>query len=341
MARRVFEQSSPAKLILISPLEQTYNNTAAPRLLVRPELAELTFVDLNHLKQRQRHHEFELVVGTVTKLDVDNNQIYVDDKAKPITYDYVVVATGQRSKFHVFKAHGDVSKLMESIKEMSDAIKQANSICVVGGGATGVEVIGEIAVAFPDKHLALVSGDKAGPLAPFGAKVIQDAEKRLSNLGVEVINNMADTDGNKVTVKGELKPRTFDLVIPTFGYTPNTSFIPDKYLDDSGYVDVDDHLKVKGTTNVFATGDCALITVKSAADINLIQLRVILNTVKREMFGESITPKAYKPGPLTSLVPIGPDGGVGKLWGFKVPSFVVWLLKLKDFTIPKSKDLLS
>lgn len=342
VVRLILQQSHPAKVILVSALEQAYNNTAAPRLFVKPELVAQTVVDLRLLEKRKGKHEFELVVGTATKLDVANNELTVDTQLEPIKYDYIVLATGQRSEIHAFKPHGDVRKLVDSVNEISKAIKQAQSICIVGGGATGVEVTGEIAKAYPKKLVTLITGDKDGPLKPFGAKTSQAAEKRLNDLKVTVINKMGEVNGNKVTFKDdESKLKIFDLVIPTFGYTPNTSFIPKQYLDDKDYVNVDDHFKVKGTDNVFATGDCALTTAKSAADINLVQLLVIQNTIKREMFGENISPKQYQTAPLTSLVPVGPDGGVGKLWGWRVPSIFVWYAKGKDFMIPKTESLLT
>lgn len=340
VVKQIFQQSRPANVVLVAPLKQTYNNTSAPRLLVRPELAEQALVDLSDLGRRKGNHDFNLVVGAATKLNVEGNELSVTNQTQPLKYDFAVLATGQRSNINAFKANGDVAKLVASIKEMNEAIKQARRICVVGGGSTGVEVSAEIALTFPQKQVTLVTGDK-GPLMMFGAKVSRSAEKRLAAIGVDVENKMAKIDGNNVTLQGSLTAKPFDLVIPTYGYTPNTDFVPKKYLDERGYIIVDDHFKVKDTTNVFALGDCALLTSKSAADVNMAQLLVMLNTIKREMFGEKIAPKAYKHEPPTSLVPIGPNGGVGVVWGYKVPSFAVWFVKLKDYTIPNSKDLLS
>lgn len=341
VVKQVFQQLSPARVILVSPLQQTYNNTLAPRLLVRPELAPQALVDLTRLDRRKGDHDFNLVIGKATSLDVNLSKLHLSNRADPISYDFCVVATGQRSGNAAFKANGDVTRLVESIKEMNDAIKSARRICVVGGGSTGCEVSGEITLTYPEKLVTLVTGDKLGPLSMFGAKIARAAEKRLAGLGVDVVNKLAKVDGNRVTYDGEVKPHVFDLVIPTFGYTPNTDFVPKQYLDRRGYIVVDDHFKVKGTDTVFAIGDCALLTSKLAADVNMVQLLVMLNTIRREMFGENIPAKAYKPTPPTSLVPIGPNGGVGVLWGYKLPSFAVWFTKARDFTIPESKDLLS
>lgn len=46
-----------------------------------------------------------------------------------------------------------------------------------------------------------------------------------------------------------------DLYIPTFGLTPNSSYIPSQFLNDKGFVEVDIHLMVKGAKNIWAVGD--------------------------------------------------------------------------------------
>ena len=46
-----------------------------------------------------------------------------------------------------------------------------------------------------------------------------------------------------------------DMYIPTFGLTPNSSYIPAKFLNANGSVTVDEYLKVKGARDVWAIGD--------------------------------------------------------------------------------------
>jgi hypothetical protein len=39
------------------------------------------------------------------------------------------------------------------------------------------------------------------------------------------------------------------------------------------------------------------------------------------------------------LVPIGPKGGVGVLFGWRVPSWFVWLVKARGFMMEKAPDV--
>jgi NADH dehydrogenase FAD-containing subunit len=50
---------------------------------------------------------------------------------------------------------------------------------------------------------------------------------------------------------------TADVYIPTFGLVPNSSYIPEKYLNTSGFVKVDEYFQVKGLEkqHVWAIGD--------------------------------------------------------------------------------------
>jgi NADH dehydrogenase FAD-containing subunit len=46
-----------------------------------------------------------------------------------------------------------------------------------------------------------------------------------------------------------------DMYIPAFGLTPNSSYIPDQYLNAKGFVKVHDDLQVRGAPDVYALGD--------------------------------------------------------------------------------------
>lgn len=46
-----------------------------------------------------------------------------------------------------------------------------------------------------------------------------------------------------------------DVYIPTMGVIPNSSYVPSNFLNEKGFVSVDEYLKVRGTENVWAIGD--------------------------------------------------------------------------------------
>src|SRR5215510_6436730 len=100
--------------------------------------------------------------ATVTGIDLGKKQVTVDDMA-PFSYDYLVVAVGAVVNFfgvkgaaeHAFPLYTlrDAARLKAHVLQSFEAADRnpsladdgALTVCVVGGGATGVEVAGALA----------------------------------------------------------------------------------------------------------------------------------------------------------------------------------------------------
>lgn len=93
------------------------------------------------------------------------------------------------------------------------------------------------------------------------SSTINTANDALKNLNVGVtfqkrVTSVAPThDGRQQLTFSTGEISTVDMYIPTFGLTPNSSYIPSKYLNDQGFIIVDEYLKMKGAENVWAVGD--------------------------------------------------------------------------------------
>lgn len=88
-------------------------------------------------------------------------------------------------------------------------------------------------------------------------------ENELQKLKVKIIRN-ARVTSTALTSSGETEATlesgekvTADLFLPTFGLTPNSMFLPQKYLNKKGEVVVDEYFRVKGATAIYASGDVA------------------------------------------------------------------------------------
>ena len=145
----------------------------------------------------------------------------------------------------------------------------ANSILIVGGGPTGVELVGEIAVDFPEKKVTLVH--RGTRLLEFvGSKASQKALDWLISKKVEVLldqslNLDSITDGVYQTSKGETIRA--DCHFLCMGKPVGSSWLTETFLKDSldahGRLMVDQHLRVRGHKNVFGIGDITDIKVFS------------------------------------------------------------------------------
>lgn len=151
-----------------------------------------------------------------------------------------------------------------------DKIKSANSILIVGGGPTGVELAGEIAVDFPDKKVKLVHrGDRL--LEFIGENAGKKALNWLISKKVEVILgqsvNLDDSsDGTYKTSGGETI--TADCHFNCTGKSVASSWLQKtilgRSLDSCGRLMVDANLRVKGFENIFGIGDITDIPVSKS-----------------------------------------------------------------------------
>jgi NADH dehydrogenase FAD-containing subunit len=108
----------------------------------------------------------------------------------------------------------------------------------------------------------LASGDTILEGAPEPVSKLATAE--LQNLNVttrfntkvSAVTNSKSDDRATLTLSSGDK-LVADLYIPTFGLKPNTSYMPSQYLNNQGYIIVDEFFRLKGVENVFAIGDCS------------------------------------------------------------------------------------
>lgn len=233
-----------------------------------------------------------LVVGTAGAVDADARTVAFaapDGTPGSLPYDVLVVATGVHYASPGFGVGGSTADGKRAFRDIRSAIAAAKSIVVVGGGAVGSEVAGEIAGGYPGKSITLVhsgahlvSGKENGPAGAdpaIGAAV----ESRLVGLGVTVVKGdkvaplPADAAAKLTTVAPHVlagactlttaggRSLPADLQIwTTGGAAPNTAFLRaspgglgEAVLNARGEVRVDAFGRVVGQPRIFAVGDVA------------------------------------------------------------------------------------
>jgi len=222
-------------------------------------------------------------------------------------------------------------------------LRKAGRAIVVGAGAVGVELVGEILTQFPEKTVTIV--DMATAILPgFGPKCIEHAICWLRRMGAELRLGEAiqDIGADSITLKsGEVL--FADVVYKCVGMMPNTSMVkgaPD-FTAALGFRDslnVNDHLQVGSCKNVFCVGDMMShssreLKLGHTAELNgHLAARNILASVQGSkmvrypegVVGAAVTPKLY-------ALSLGRyDASLGFNWlvvnGF-IAAFVKWLLE--------------
>ncbi|RCK67338.1 Apoptosis-inducing factor 2 [Candida viswanathii] len=345
MALKSLVKSSKVKLdiTLIATSNVAFFNAASPRLLVEPEHIDKTVFSIPESIKKLANgtiHTISYYKGYVTKVDLDQQVVYVGETE--FEYDNLVIASGARTKAGAFKLDNkrDETYTIDAIKNLAANIKKAKSVAVIGGGSTGVETAAEIAYAYRDKSVVLYTGS-SGPLSAFSSpRTTSGATSKLKDLGVTIVNDTrVGTEGNVVVLPDGAR-KEYDLVIEAVGTTPNSEFLPSKVLNDAGFVETDKHLRLKNYSNVIVAGDVVAEATGTIVNLKFDQEPVLAKTLQYEVCDDkSVKLKAYlKPTSVTTFTPIGKEGGVGLMFGWTVPSFLVKVMKSKDFMISKGAD---
>ena len=240
----------------------------------------------------QTQKNTRVFLGEVAGVDTDKKCVIVSDADRQnvaLAYDYLVLATGAT---HSYFGRDEFGEFAPGLKTLEDALEARNKVLrafelaeaeddprrhrdlltfvLVGGGPTGVEMAGALAVLIKttlksnfrriDPSLArVVLVDRgARVLGSFSEKLSEAARQRLKRQGVEVRlgEGVDQIDAEGAVVAGErIASKT---VIWTAGVAPSPA---GKWLkvatDRAGRVRIQEDLTVPGYPEVFVIGDTA------------------------------------------------------------------------------------
>ncbi|KAI4271930.1 MAG: hypothetical protein LQ337_005659 [Flavoplaca oasis] len=343
--------SSIYKLTLISATTHFYHKVGAPRFLASPDLIPLSkaFLPIADGFTSYPSSKFELIIGEAHSLNDTTKTIAIkptyDSSSPPtsISYDTLILATGASSDSPLWSIPGSHETTISALKSTQSALPTAKTVLIAGGGPAGVETAGEIASLFPKTDITLLSGSDR-LLTRLRPALGAAAQSQLEALGVKVVHiTRAKSATSHITgentgtevVLDDGTVKVVDVYISATGILPNTSFLPASWLTSKNYVITRDTTSLRGPVDgVYAIGDVAGYSLGGALDI-MDAVRPLCATVLNDLSkGEMGKVGAFKQTVTeTQLVPVGPKGGVGSVFGWRVPSFVVWVVKSRDFMI--------
>jgi NADH dehydrogenase FAD-containing subunit len=350
---------------LVNPSTTFYHRSAAPRAAASLDLTKniKLFSDLPSKFEQYDPNTFTFMRGVATAMDAKARTINISpaegDEAV-IQYHALVIASGVNTFAPILSTYQtSLEELQKTIRDMNAKVKVAKSIIISGGGPSAVELAGEIGEYLngaagwfadrpsnPQARITLIAG--AGKLLPILGQRFSDwAESLLNRVGVDVVYNLRTTgaeeqaDGKTLVHLNNDTEVECDLFIPAMGVRPNTGFVPDNLLNDRGYV------KTNGSTlrvdeagpRVYCLGDVGSYTRGGLIDL-IEAVPAAMTNMKRDLLAAHSDPEA-KPTDLdkqyktiaeeTQLIPIGQTKGLGAFSGFKLPYFMTYHFKVKDY----------
>ncbi|KAL2082941.1 hypothetical protein ACEWY4_020714 [Coilia grayii] len=334
-------KSNGIKFILIDLRDAFHHNVASLRAAVQSGFAQKTFIPY-----RETFGE-SFVQGQVVKVDTASRVIVLDD-GQEIGYTHLILCTGTDGPFpgkfnKVASYHTAIEEYEKFVKE----IQAAESVVVVGGGSTGVEMAAEVKTEYPDKKVVLIHSRIALADVELLSSVRQEAKEVLLRKGVELVLghkvanqkdlkfNVTQKDMVITTDKGMEIPA--DFVICCTGNKINSaaySATMAECLANDGSLKVNEHLQVRGFDRIYAVGDCAHIKEPKMAYHAGLHAGIAVTNIINSMTGKPLV--SYQTGNVTMLLAMGCDDGVGQFNGYKLPRFLVTQGKSKGLLLWKS-----
>ncbi|MDT8854331.1 FAD-dependent oxidoreductase [Paracoccaceae bacterium Fryx2] len=306
----------------------------------------------------------------VESVDFDRKVVTVfqgiQKRPTEVAYDHLVIALGQSvdlSRMPGLEEHALKMKTLEDarrlrghvidqlehaqITQLPEVKRAALTFCVVGGGFSGVETVGEMkelidrSLKFypeidPAEVRVVVLEFAQRILAEMPEKLAKYAADTLAKRGIEVKlgTGVASATGTQlVTSTGEvIDTRT---IVATIGNAPSPVVRRMALPFERGRIAVERTLMVKGRPDVWALGDCALIAMKDGASepsdyapptaqFAVREAQLVADNIAAGIEGGTPRPFVYKSrGALASL---GAQRGIAEVMGVQLTGFPAWLL---------------
>jgi NADH dehydrogenase len=308
----------------------------------------------------------DVEVGFVESVDTEARRVWLRRRLTgeriAFAYDELVVALGSVTDFRSvpgmaehalgIRTLGDAfylrNRCLDVLEEAGlekDPERRARlqTIVVVGGGSTGVEVAAELHDLV---HTAARSFHEDPPLEPrvvlihggpyllpaFGASLGKYTTRRLRKTGVELVLNkrLARVDADRVVLDDGSEIETL-TVVSTVGNAPHpvVTSLPGR-KDARGWITPDATFKVPEADHVWALGDCAsIIDPKNGRPMPATAQHAVregphaARNVLAAIDGQPLKPFSYAQQGM--LVSLGRFRGAGEILGVKVSGLIAWI----------------
>lgn len=307
-----------------------------------------------------RKSKANFCLANIGKINLDEKKIVLDKAV--IDYDYLVIALGSRTNTYGISG---VEDYCFSLKDLGDAVKLRNrfievfekasmekdkikrqkllSFAVIGGGPTGVELIGEMAEFFFDslnklfpniiceKEVSINLINRGEDLiSQFSEKTRKKAIEVLEGKGIKVRLNSGVSEVRKdgvMLING--KKVQVETVIWTAGVIPNIpEFNEEVELSETNRIMVDTYLRMNGKSDVFVIGDISNSKnlngniMPMLAQVASAQGGVVAENIFAKMHGKKMRKYDYKLKGL--LISIGQWMALGEIKGVRLSGRFMW-----------------
>lgn len=277
----------------------------------------------------------KFVYGRVEKIDLDYKKIFANNIE--FDFDYIVVSTGSRTNTFGIES---VSKNTLKLKTINDALSVKNklskiihtnkeaSIVVVGGGATGVELICEIKEYLSEfstlSHSYYLIEASNSLISTFSKGSQNYVSSYLSSCGIVSMTNsrVSNVFEQKVILENG-QSIDADLVIWTAGVAPLYPEINNLVVFDNKRIEINEFLQIQNYNYAFACGDVAnghpclaQVAEKQAKILSKNLIKIIINKPLLK----------YKKQSYPLLLSLGHNNALFQIFNLHFNGKLIWFL---------------
>lgn len=217
LATRLTETLPNGYRVILVEKKSHFNYTFNfPRYSVLQGHEQLAFIPYTGVVNAAPKGSLDLVQGEI--IEISENEVELASGEK-LGFEYLAIATGSGNGLPAKVASDEKARGRAELKKLQLKIEKADGVAVVGGGAVGVQMVGDIRSWYPGKRIALVHS-RAQLLPNFGPRLHEHVLKELENMDVTVFLGQRpklpvyETEGIALkTEDGEVVK--FDLVVCT------------------------------------------------------------------------------------------------------------------------------
>lgn len=310
---------------LVEPKAGLLNILGIPRAIVDTEFAKTQFVPLENLEDipfdrllsadtyvqqhlgttvqptGRKYIETTYVQGLVSEIG-ENSVLYTlngeTNKVGKISFTYCVVAAGRNRPWPTSPLAYNFQSYLKEMEEFDNSVKKCKSVCVVGAGAVGIEIAGDIKHSYPGIDVHLFHPHQTFPAEPLTQKFGETIRESLERGGVKLhtgVRVQSEAKGELVLSNGE-KVKS-DFTYWCTGFENNTGILTGSlasYVSPKNNVYVNEYLQLqlpdgsKSVPNVFCIGDMVEISIIKLAGWALYMGRQVAHNLVSHIFDHTL-----------------------------------------------------
>lgn len=299
------------KVTLVDPKAGFLNVLGVPRAIVDPEFAKTQYVPMEQYKlcrfdrlitddeyvvnkvgpsvEPGVNEEIELtfIQGKITDLQekAAKYKLNNSDNEENITFDFCIYAAGRNRTWPSSPDALNWESYLEEMVKFNSTVKNNQKIAVVGAGAVGIEIAGDIKTRHPDKEVMLIHPHATFPPEPLTDEFKQAVRDSLDRAKVKVMTGLR--------VKRELENHNLeltngDIIEADFTYWctafhNNTGFLSgglEKYVSPKNNIFVNNRLQLEipdsnePIKHIYCVGDLVELPIMKAAGWAMAMARI-------------------------------------------------------------------